>query len=221
MEFKDFLAPDVEVRKEVRRKLNDWAYFIIIGLISILTIFIPPLFMGCLSSDIGLAFPKTVEGWILWSIMNVSTAIANISLLVLFKLQAKKNARNNDNFKKANEILNRLAGVKEVFIPRSPARMDVGDYSMKVVAIVISTLTASVTLTSLILSFDWMTLLSCLVSIIITICISWITMLNNEIYWTEEYILYAEMVEKEHQKKLAKLDEESQKREVSQKCEGE
>lgn len=86
--------------------------------------------------------------------MNISTAIANISLLVLFKLQAKKNARSNDNFKKANEILNKLAGRKEVFIPRSPARMNTMDYTKKVIAIVVSTFTASITLTSLILSFD-------------------------------------------------------------------
>lgn len=70
------------------------------------------------------------------------------------------------------------------------------DYAKKIICIVIATVTSSVTLTSLILSFDWLTLLSCLVSIIITLCVSWITMLNNEVYWTEEYLLYAEMVEK-------------------------
>lgn len=196
MNLKSMITPDVEDRKEIRKTINDAAYFIIIGLISLLAIFIPPLFMGCLSSDVGLAFPKTLEAWILYIILNSSTAIANISLLVLFKLQAKKNARNNENFKLANEILNRLAGKKEVFIPRSPAKMDFGDYTKKIIAIIVSTLTASITLTSLILSFDWMTLLSCLVSIIITLCISWITMINNEIYWTEEYLLYAQMVEK-------------------------
>ena len=83
-----------------------------------------------------------------------------------------------------------------MFIPRSPARMNFTDYSKKIICIVIATVTSSVTLTSLILSFDWLTLLSCLVSIIITLCVSWITMLNNEVYWTEEYLLYAEMVEK-------------------------
>lgn len=206
--FKKLVTPNIEDRKEIRKTLNDSAYFIIIGLISMLTVFIPPLFMGCLSSDIGLAFPKTLEGWILYAILNGSTAIANISLLVLFKLQAKKNARSNDNFKKANEILNKLAGRKEVFIPRSPAKMDAGDYTRKVLAIIVSTLTASITLTSLILSFDWMTLLSCLVSIIITLCISWITMINNEIYWTEEYLLYAKMVQEKHDKQNAKINEQ-------------
>lgn len=194
--LKKIIAPDVEARKEIRRALNDSAYFIIIGLISMLSIFIPPLFMGCLSSDIGLAFPKTIEGWILYIIMNTSTAIANISLLVLFKLQAKKNARKDPNYIKANEILNKLAGRKEIWVPRSPAKMNAGDYTRKILAIIVSTFTASITLTSLILSFDWMTLLSCLISIIITLCVSWITMINNEIYWTEEYILYAEMVAK-------------------------
>lgn len=205
--LKKLVAPDVEARKEIRKTINDSAYFIIIGLISLLAVFIPPLFMGCLSSDIGLAFPKSLEGWILYIIMNASTAIANISLLVLFKLQAKKNARKDPNYIRANEILNKLAGTKEIWIPRSPAKMNAGDYTRKILAIVVSTITASITLTSLILSFDWMTLLSCLVSIIITLCISWITMINNEIYWTEEYILYAEMLEKKAQEK-AKLDME-------------
>ena len=206
--LKDVFAPDVDARKEIRVKINDYAYFAIIGLISLLVIFIPPLFMGCLSSDISIAFPKSVEGWILYGIMNGSTAIANICLLILFKLQAKKNSRNNENFKKANEILNRLAGKKEVFIPRSPAKMNASDYSKKIICIVVSTLTASITLTSLILSFDWMTLLSCLVSIIITLCISWITMINNEIYWTEEYILYAQLVEKKQNEIAAKINEQ-------------
>ena len=202
MDVKKLVTPNVDDRKEIRTKFNDAAYFIIIGLISMLSVVLPPLFMGCLSSDIGLAFPKNAAGWILWSILNISTAIANIMILVLFKLQAKKNARNDENYKKANEILNKLAGQKEVFIPRSPTRMNATDYSRKVICIVISTLTSSVVLTSLILSFDWLTLLSCLVSIIITLCISWVTMLNNEIYWTEEYLLYAELKQQEMEKKV-------------------
>ena len=133
---------------------------------------------------------------------------------MLFKLQANKNALNDPNFKRANEILNKLAGQKEVFVPRSPRRMNASDYGRKIICIVISTFTASITLTSLILNFDWMTLLSCLVSIIITLCISWVTMINNEIYWTEEYILYAELKEKEMIKKLAEEAKKVQEQEA-------
>lgn len=33
-------------------------------------------------------------------------------------------------------------------------------------------------------------------------------MINNEIYWTEEYILYAEMTQKKHEEMIAKIKEE-------------
>ena len=33
-------------------------------------------------------------------------------------------------------------------------------------------------------------------------------MINNEIYWTEEYLLYAEMIDKK-QKEAAKIDEQN------------
>ena len=63
--LKKIIAPDVEARKEIRTKLNDYAYFIIIFLISLLVIFVPPLFAGCLQGDISIMFPKNMEGWIL------------------------------------------------------------------------------------------------------------------------------------------------------------
>ena len=197
--LKNLIAPSVESRKEIRTTLNDYAYYIIIFLVSLLVIFVPPLFAGCLQGDIGLAFPKTMEAWILWGVLNGATAIANISLFILFKLQAKKNSLGNENFKKANEILNKLSGTKEIFIPRSPAKMNAQDYTRKIVCILLSTVGASITLTSLILSFDWMTLMSCLISIIITLCLSWVTMIKNEAYWTEEYLLYAQLKEQEMQ----------------------
>ena len=59
--LKNLIAPSVESRKEIRATLNDYAYYIIIFLVSLLVIFVPPLFAGCLQGDIGLAFPKTTE----------------------------------------------------------------------------------------------------------------------------------------------------------------
>lgn len=195
--LKSIVAPDVDKRKRIREGLNDSAYFIIIGLISLLGIIIPPLVNGCLNSDVSLNFPKNLEGWILWGLLNGGTALGNISLLVLFKAQAKKNARNHPNFIKANEILNRLAGKKEVFIPRSPAKMNAQDYTKKITTILLSTVASSVVLTSIVINFDWLTLLSCILSVLISLCVSWIAMINNEEYWVNEYILYAEMKAKE------------------------
>jgi len=203
---KSIVAPDVDKRKKIREGLNDSAYFIIIGLISVLGIIIPPLVNGCLNSDISLNFPKNLEGWILWGLLNGGTALGNIALLILFKAQAKKNCRNNPNFIKANQILNKLAGKREVFIPRSPAKMNAQDYSKKITTILLSTVASSVVLTSIIVSFDWLTLLSCILSVFISLCVSWIAMINNEEYWVNEYILYAELL----QKKMAEESTEIQ-----------
>lgn len=203
---------DTESRRKVQQYISSHVYFIIIGLVSLICIVIPPLFYGCLSSDIGMAFPKTTEGWILWSIMNVGMSIANICILVLFKLQAKRNVRDDEGFKRGNELLNKLAGKKEAWIPRSPLAMNFGDYSKKALAIACSTIISFVTISSLILSFDWMTLLSCIISMFITIAISIVTMLNNEEYWRNEYPLYAEY-------KLKQIEQASQKREEGEKTE--
>ena len=200
--FEKLVAPDVSLRKEIYTKINDSAYYVIVILISLLSVFIPPLFMGCLYSDIGMAFPKNLEGWILWGILNGAISVANISILVLFKLQAKKGCKKDPSFIRGNKILNELSGQREVFIPRSPAKMNTQDYLFKVCAILVTTLASSIMLTSLLLSFDWLTLLSCLVSIIITLCLSWVTMLNNEAYWTEEYELYALMLQEKYKHKI-------------------
>lgn len=195
--IKSVIAPDVDKRKKIREGLNNSACYIIIGLVSLLAIVIPPLINGCLNSDIALSFPQNLEGWILWGLLNGGMAAGNISLLVLFKIQAKKDVKDHPNFIKANEILNKLVGKKDVFIPRSPSKMNLQDYIHKVIAILVSTITSSIVLTSIILSFDWLTLLSCILSVLIALCVSWITMLNNEEYWIHEYILYAELKAKE------------------------
>lgn len=203
--LKALIAPDVEARKATRKMINDYAYYVMIVLISLLVSFVPPLVMGSVVGNLQTVLPKTPVAWVVWIILNVSTAIGNVAILVFFKLQAKKNSVSHPNYIKANEILNRLAGRKEVFIPRSPRAMNAKEYSTKVLCIMISTVASFFTISALMINFQVMTLISCLLSMIITIIISWTTMLKNEEYWTEEYLLYAEYMEK-----LLKKGEEEQ-----------
>lgn len=203
--LKALIAPDVEARKATRKMINDYAYYVMIVLISLLVSFVPPLVMGSVVGNLETVLPKTPVAWVVWIILNVSTAIGNVAILVFFKLQAKKNSVSHPNYIKANEILNRLAGRKEVFIPRSPKAMNAKEYSTKVLCIMISTVASFFTISALMINFQVMTLISCLLSMIIAIIISWTTMLKNEEYWTEEYLLYAEYMEK-----LLKKGEEEQ-----------
>lgn len=191
------IAPDVEARKATRKAINDYAYYVMILLVSLLVVFIPPIVIGGITGDMQSQFPTTVRDWFIWAVMNIATGIGNASILVFFKLQAKKNCREHPNYIKANEILNRLSGDKNVFIPRSPRQMDSKEYTIKVACILLSTCMSFFVIASLVINFSLMSLLSTIVSAIIAVVMSWMTMLKNEEYWTEEYLLYAEMKEKE------------------------
>ena len=115
----------------LKESINKYAYYIMILLIALLAVFVPPLCLGAISGDFGFAFPDTPSAWVVWGIINGSSIIANISILVLFKLQAKKNCLEHPNYIKATKILDEVSKVNRVYIPRSPSRMDIDDVPIK------------------------------------------------------------------------------------------
>ena len=201
--IREALAPSIGTREKFKAAIAQYSIYMIIVLVTSLVVFVPPLVNGCLYGDVGLFFPKNAEGWVLWGITNGGASLGNVSLLILFKIQAKRNVAQNENYKKANELMEKLAKEKSVFVPRSPKKMDAEDYSSKIICIVISTMSSFMVLSSLIINFDVVTLISTVLSAVITLCFSWVTMIRNEEYWTGEYLLYAEMM----QKKLSKEDQ--------------
>lgn len=189
--FRDILAPSVEKRVKAKGYINDYAYYFIIAIISLMGMFVPPLLFGCVNGDAAMNFPKTTEAWIVWGVINGGVTCANVSILVLFKNQAKKNVRKNENYLEACRILNKLAGRKEVFVPRSPTAMNAKDYLHKGTMIVVGTFASFAAIAPLIINFDVVTFLSTVISVTISLCTSWACMIRNEEYWTEEYLLYA------------------------------
>jgi hypothetical protein len=115
-------------------------------------------------------------------------------------MQAKRNVRDNENFKKANDIVRSLIKDKYVYTPRSPSKMNRQEYIKKGVFVVLATLSSFLVISSIIINFDVVTLISTLLSASIALALSWITMLNNEEYWTEEYLLWAQSVKDKFQK---------------------
>lgn len=193
--LKSMFLDDVDSRMHMKEKVNEYAYYIMIVLVAILTVFVPPLLLGAISGDFALNFPSNTAGWIVWVITNISVAIANISILVFFKLQAKKNCKNHPNFIEANERLSKISSKKINFVPRSPAKMNSEEYIHKVATIIVFTLASFVAVTSIVISFDINVLISTLISMITTLVISWSSMLKNEEYWTNEYLMYAKYIE--------------------------
>ena len=185
---------NIDKRIELKESINKYAYYIMILLIALLAVFVPPLCLGAISGDFSLAFPTTPGAWVVWGIINGSSIIANISILVLFKLQAKKNCLEHPNYIKATEILDEVSQIQQVYIPRSPGQMDIEEYVKKVVFIILFTLGSFIAISNLIISFDILTLISTLISMITTLIVSWTSMLNNEEYWTKEYLMYANYI---------------------------
>jgi len=188
------VAPDILTRKKLTDKLKEISYYLIVGIVSIIMMFIVPLISGSLYGDVGLYFPSNTEGWIIYVVLKVALAVGNVSIFVLFKLQAKTNIKNDTRYIEANKLLNKAVGKEIVQLPRSPKQMNLKDYTQKGIVIFLSSIGLSVVITSLIISFDLITFISSIVTTIISVCCGWVTMLKNEIYWIDEYPLYADMI---------------------------
>ena len=80
-----FLAPDLETQKGIRNTFKDISYYLIIAIVTIIAVFIVPLFSGCLYGDFGLYFPKTKEAWILFWAIRLGVSFGNIAIEPLSK----------------------------------------------------------------------------------------------------------------------------------------
>ena len=86
MQVQNLISPSYEQRNAALEYVKNIAYYVMIGLISVLLLCVVPLFSGALYGDFKAFFPETTEGWIIWIILRTSSGIGNMALFVLFKL---------------------------------------------------------------------------------------------------------------------------------------
>lgn len=115
----------------------------------------------------------------------------------LFKAQAKTNSKDNANYIEANKLLDNLNG-KKGFIPISPKQKAVRDWTTKGAIVLLTTALESIVIGTLILNWDLMTFLSCMTSSITAVLFGIVAMIKDEVYWTEDYLLYAQYVTEQH-----------------------
>ena len=174
-------------------KVKQWMYYFIIGIVSMIAL----CFLPMIGSDIGLGWnlPNTVVGWIVWVVVKLIVAVLNVLIFHCFMLQAKINIKDNPRYKEAQEIL-RLNNVKQ-YIPRSPAAWNKQQYGQKGVTIFITTALSTVALTQAMLTFDWMSMLTYLFTIIMGLIFGIMQMKTAEDYWTDEFWQYAQKVKRD------------------------
>ena len=197
---RNLIAPTIDVRKQRLETFKTYVYYGIIGVILLLTtVLIPFLAGGITEQGFDYYVPKTTSGWVIFWAIRIGTVLGNIAVYGLFKAQAKTNVRYDENYIKACELLNKLNGEKG-FIPMSPKKKAAKDWTTKGIFMVTTTAAESIVIGTLIINFDFITFLSCLSSSITAIIFGIVQMVKDEVYYTDEYLLYAEYITKENTK---------------------
>lgn len=174
-------------------KVRQWMYYFIIGIVS----FIALVFLPMIGSDVGLGWniPNTVVGWVVWITVKIIVAVLNVLIFHCFMLQAKINIKEHPKYVEANEIL--INCKQKEWNPRSPQIWNRQQYQMKGTTIFITTALSTIALTQALLTFDWMSMLTYLFTIIMGLIFGIMQMKNAEDYWIDEYWQYAKMVQRE------------------------
>lgn len=180
-------------------KIKLYTYYIIIGIVSLIAL----LFLPMVGSSVGLEMrlPDTLVGWIVYCVTKLIVAALNVIIFYCFMQQAKVNVKDNEKYKKANDILEVIEERKDR-APRSPKEWTRKQYSGKGITIFVTTILAAVSLTQAILTFDYITMLTYLFTIIMGLIFGILQMKNAEIYWTTEFYEYALKAKKEEEKCL-------------------
>ena len=171
-----------------RIKLKQYTYYIIIAVISLLSLIIIPL-IGTDLPDIKAAFPSDAIGWCLYIGERILVIIMNFIIFDSFVKQARINIKDDDNFKKANEIL--AKNKPKEYRPKSEKKYLSEIYLKKGTSLVITSVMSLFVIGTAILNYDYMLLIATTFSVISCIVFGILTMKKVELYYTGEYYDYA------------------------------
>lgn len=181
--------------KTIKEQLRQFTYYIIIAAISLLTIIVFPLIGSGSSISIEQCFPTTTTGCIIYIIERVLIIIMNLTIFTSFIQQAKVNIKDNPNYLKANEILQRHH--PKEYRPRSESKYLGQTYTTKGISLALTTVASLFVIGSAILNYDYMILIATTFSVVTTIVMGIIQMRKTELYYTTEYYDYANYIEQE------------------------
>lgn len=166
-------------------------YYWIIFIVSCVVL----IFMPMIGSEAGLEFniPTTTAGWLVYIFTKVFVALLNVIIFFSFMQQAKLNVKDDPKYKEACDIMGKLMKSKE-YIPQSPKKWEHKQYRNKGFTIFISSAFGLVALANAFLTYDYMSLLTYAMTIIMGIVFGLIQMSTAEEYWTREFYDYATMI---------------------------
>lgn len=200
----------VEERSSVRDSLKQGMYYIIIAVISLISV----VFLPMLGSTLGLGWklPNTTAGWVVWGASRAIVATINVLLFHSFMEQAKLNIKDDEHYKEARDILVKVK--KKEHKPKSPAQWNAAQYGKKGVSIFLASAMSVVAIGQAVLSYEWSTALAYLFTLGMGIIFGIMQMKKAENYWTTEYYEYALMKKRmEEEQQIAEQSEQTEKTE--------
>lgn len=176
-------------------KLNQYLYYIIIAIVSIISIVVFPM----IGSDLGveITFPNTIIGWVIYVGSALATAMVNMMIFYGFMSQAKINIKDNPRYIEANEILLKLSLKHQghTKLPHSPKQWNAIQYGKKGTTLFLGSLFSCFAFTNAILTFNVVTLITYSFTVMFAIFFGIFQMKIAEKYWTDEYYRYAKYQE--------------------------
>ena len=169
-------------------KLRQNLYY---ALIAIAT-FVALVFLPMLGSNIGAGWniPQSTSEWIVFITLRIIVSALNVFIYASFINQGKLNVSDDPKYLKAQELIAKSDNKEN--IPRSPKKFNATEYGRKGVMVFFSTAASLFALTQAILSYDMAALVTYIITIVGSVVFGIFEMKKVEIYWTHEYLEYAE-----------------------------
>lgn len=160
----------------------------VVAIVSMLTLIVAPALESAVTGE--LSYPDTAQGWIFWAIGRIAVTVINLVIFTALDNQSEVNAKNNENYRRAKELLNKNENEKK--IARSPKRVKTQTYLKKVPFIILGSAATLVALSQLILNYSLATLISYIFTVVMDIAFAIWHMIDKEVnYWCDEYLRYA------------------------------
>ena len=175
-------------------ELKKYLYYAIIFVVSMVVL----IFMPMLGSDVDMGFkvPTTLAGWLIYILTKITISALNLVIFYCFMEQAKINVKDDDKYKKANDILGSIK--TKDFTPLSPKKWTHKQYGVKATTLFLSSILSAFAFTNAILTYDWVSLLTYLFTLFIGVVCGILQMKSAEAYWTNEYYEYALMIQNQN-----------------------
>ena len=180
-----------EDRNNRKKRFKDLSGYFLVGIVSLLSVVVVPL----LGTDFGttIVIPNTWGGLAIWLCTRFTVVVVNLLIFDAFIKQAKLNVKDDERYKSAVLKLNTIkeeAGI----IPRSPEKFNKQQWRKKGTSLGISSILSSFLLTECIVNFDLTNFLTYLFTIGGAVAFGYLTMMNNEDYWTTEFPIYVDIL---------------------------